>query len=97
MGHFSIHVKGQRVGSVLKLEDQQLYACFNRRFPQYHDVWGTPDHVRNSLRQQCPGADYQPLHLPKVDAFLACADDKITPQQMDERCRLADIDGLQNI
>lgn len=99
MPHFNITVKGQRVGTVLQLGNQELYACFNKRFPQYNDVWGTPEQVRTSLKKQLPGAKYEPLSLPKVDAFCAFADGRITEAQFRPvwNGESDGIDGLQNI
>lgn len=99
MGHFSIHVNGQRVGSVLKLEHNQIYACFNKRFPQYRDTWGTPEQVRWTLKHMIPGAKYEPLTLPKFDAFCAYTSGRITKEQFDPvwNGEINDMDGLQNI
>jgi hypothetical protein len=81
MGHFSIHVKGERVGSVLSLSGNQLYVCFNKRYPQYKDTWGTPEQVKHTLRMMIPGAKYEPLDLPKFDKFCAFTDGRISEQE----------------
>ena len=96
MSHFNIIINGERVGNVLALATNELYACFNRRYP-YRDCWGKPEVVKKNLRQQCPTAKYEPLYLPKFDAFCAFTDGRISQQELEERLRLADMDGLQNI
>ena len=71
MPHFTIHKDGKRIGSILQLEAGRLSVCFNRKFPQYRDTEGTPEQVKWSLRQQIPGATYQPLSMERLDAWLA--------------------------
>ena len=97
MGHFTIYKDGQKVGTVLSLGEDGLYACFNRRFPQYKDVWGTPDQVRWSLRNMLPGAKYEPLALPKFDAFCAFTDGRMTEEQFRPVWNGAEPEGSMNI
>ena len=96
MGHFTIQVNGKRVGSVLSLATNELYACFNRNYPQYHDVWGSKERVRNDLRRQCPNAKYEPLSLPNFDALNDLYYGRMTDQQFKERFWPSEMDGLQN-
>lgn len=91
MGHFTIHVNGQRVGSVLALESGRLAVCFNRRFPQYKDTEGTPEQVKWTLRRMIPGAKYEPLDMPRLDAWLHDLDQKYEAMQRGE------IEGAMNI
>lgn len=84
MSHFTIHKDGQRVGSVLALESGRVAVCFNRRFPQFRDTEGTPDQVRFTLKKMIPGAKYEPLDLPRLDAWLQEIDNKYAAMQSGE-------------
>lgn len=92
MGHYTIHVDGQRIGSILALECGRLAVCFNKRFKQYHDVDGTPEQVRWSLQRQCPHAKYEELPMPQLDAWLEDIDRKYAAMQEHR-----DIEGAMNI
>ena len=80
MSHFSIYKDGKRIGTVWKLEENSLWATFNRNFPQYKDTYGTPEQVRWSLRAIIPGAKYEPLDQQQLDAWLKDIDDRYAVQ-----------------
>ncbi len=97
MAHFTIYKDDQKIGTVLSIEAGCLYACFNRRFPQYKDTWGTPEQVRWSLRNMIPGARYEPLDLPRFDAFCAFTDGRLTEAQYRPIWNGAEPKGKMNI